>query len=771
MDTLIGTRLGGYTLMRVLGSGGMGTVYLAEDTAIGQQVAIKVVRTDDADYPDATTVMRATERFRQEARAVASLDHLHILPLYRYDEEETTSGTRAYIIMQYRPEGSLWDWLRRRAGLSSNESLVAAPRLPLHVPASWPMSVDEAGEYLRQAASALQYAHDHRVVHRDVKPANFLLRFDSNSLDTGETKVSLLLSDFGLAKFFSSSSATSHIFGTPTYMAPEQFDGAALPESDQYALAVMIYYFLAGRPPFEGDPMQLMHRHLNVAPPPIRTFAPTLSAGIESVLARALAKRPEERFPSIMALASAFTQQMREVSRPVSPSLLLPTRPAEAPQKLSDYMPSVKPIHPGEGNSTPGSGTLPASTSFTPYNAPTFQVAPPSQPASNFVPNPPPGFPPSVVQASNQATVYPMPLTATPSQDFSTAQSWSSAPLPAQPPFPSPQSPSAPIPSQVVQERVSRRSALGWLLGGAALAVVAAGAGVYFYIQHNGPTVKYILKGHSAEVTSVSWSPDGTRLASTSLDHTMRLWSVSNQREILATRYNASMQTVAWRPDGSLLASGGADKIVQVWTPTGIRHDTFAIGASVSSVVWEKRGERLFVGTSGGGIHVLTLANHANAVLLPKTSTHTLALSPDGLTLAVGNTNGTITLLSLVKLSNSQVVNTSFGVILSLAWSADGAMLAVGSSDKQAHIVNVKPKTVISMAHAAVVNGVAWEATSNGNPRLATVASDGIVRVWSTDGSLVSSFQAQAGGLTSVSWSVSGLAVGAANATILVLDA
>src|SRR5258708_25346414 len=122
---------------------------------------------------------------------------------------------------------------------------------PATLNGSWPLSLEETGEYLQQAASALQYAHERGIIHRDVKPANFLLR-----IDNGNT-VHLLLSDFGLAKLFSSGSATSHVLGTPTYMAPEQFEGMAGPESDHYALALMIYYLLPGHPPFHGRPVSL----------------------------------------------------------------------------------------------------------------------------------------------------------------------------------------------------------------------------------------------------------------------------------------------------------------------------------------------------------------------------------------------------------------------------------------------------------------------------------------------------------------------------------
>ncbi|HMH10888.1 MAG TPA: protein kinase [Candidatus Nitrosopolaris rasttigaisensis] len=159
METLVGMTMGGYTLTRILGSGGMGTVYLAEDKAIGQQVAIKVIRTGGDDtYTEMITKEQAAERFRQEARAVASLDHLHILPLYRYGEEETAYGTQAYMVMQYRPEGSLLDWQKKRArNVLAEASLPLPPQaptqLPPGLPTDWPLGIEEAAEYLMQAAS------------------------------------------------------------------------------------------------------------------------------------------------------------------------------------------------------------------------------------------------------------------------------------------------------------------------------------------------------------------------------------------------------------------------------------------------------------------------------------------------------------------------------------------------------------------------------------------------------------------------------------------
>ncbi|HEV2661671.1 MAG TPA: protein kinase, partial [Ktedonobacteraceae bacterium] len=505
-----------------LGSGGMGSVYLAEDRTIGQQVAIKVIRNDEEDFSDSASAGRAEERFKQEARAVASLDHLHILPLYRYGEEETASGTRAYMVMQYRPEGSLGDWLRRRAGTISSTSLSIAPKLPPDLPNTWPLSVEEAGDYLLQAASALQYAHEQGIIHRDVKPANFLLRYDTR-VASGTGKIFLLLSDFGLARFFSAVSGTSHVLGTPTYMAPEQFDGIAGPESDQYALAIMLYYLLAGRPPFQGDPLHLMHQHLSAPPPPIRAANPAIASGVEHVLARALAKQPAQRYPSIAAFAEDFSQRMYEGAAPRR--LTLPAAPTNSgpafPATIAPLMSGVP--------------TASAATGGITHNTPAQAIAPTVN-----------------AQADAQSLHTQRPISLL-------------QPLQAATP------PIEPQDSQDVphKQRVSRRGALAWILGGTAVATLGIGSGIYFYINQQPSQVKSVLSGHSDEITALSWSPSGAQLASSSRDSTVRLWNANNQNTFVYKGHAAAVQAVAWNAQGTLLASGGRDNLALIWNPAG----------------------------------------------------------------------------------------------------------------------------------------------------------------------------------------------------------
>ena len=829
MDTLIGTSIGGYRLIQSIGSGGMGTVYLAEDVTIGQQVAIKIIRTDSADIPDASAAARALERFKQEARAVASLDHLHILPLYRYGEEQTNNGQRAYMVMQYRPEGSLWDWLRHRAGFSSGQTQTRpGVRLLPPTPANaWPLSLTEAGEYLQQAASALQYAHERGIIHRDIKPANFLLR-----VDDGRT-IHLLLSDFGLAKFFAASSATSSILGTPTYMAPEQFEGIAGPATDQYALAIMIYLFLAGHPPFEGEPLRLMHQHLMQEPPPIRVFVPTLPQGIEPVLAKALAKKPADRYPSIAEFAHAFQLAKSQQSRTYIPPFAVPTA-----QQTPDNAPTVAQPQPSWTYAQ-----APAPTS-TPDNAPTvaqpsLTYSPPSPFAQtttpdnaptvaqlSFTPNRAAGIPPAFVSDDNAPTVAqpPLPTNVAPDNAPTVAQPFvsplqpnaafasmapsTSSPAPAsirpsantQTPSspsvfaarqrPSVQPPSPPVPPARSKatapagsqpQKVSRRGALGLLIGGVAI-VVVGGVGAFLYLDKPKSTTTttttttgthttsatakpIVLQGHTDTVTSVHWSPDGTQLVSSARDNTVRIWSIANQQTIATyTEHQAPVLIATWSSDGTLLASGGADQTVRVWTPAGTTQRTFfGLGADVSSVVWES-GTALLAGTLGLGDYILSLNNKHirkgsfNAII------HALALSPDGQFLAIAFGDGEIGIINLRKQDQRIILHKHNGAALSVAWSSDGTLLATGGEDHKAFVLDATTgNTLHVITDHGLVNGVAWDPTGNG--RFATACSEGHVRVWNLNANTHSLYNA-GGAATSVSWSASGLAAGSQNHNI-----
>ncbi len=309
--SLEGQQLGRYRLIQLIGSGGMGEVYLAQDPGINRQVAIKVVRVEPGAYARTNTGtmpgMRsvtgvgmlgsqdAARLFQREAKAIAMLDHPDILPLYDYGEQNVNGVMLTYLVMPYREEGSLANWLQK-GGFKL-------------------LSVEGVEQMLQQAAAALQYAHDHQVVHQDVKPSNFLIRLSREH----PKRPDLLLTDFGIAKLsMLTTRASQSIRGTPTYMAPEQWEGHPVPATDQYALAVMLYELLTGRPPFRGTPMQMMYAHVNTQPKAPGTLNPRLSSAIDTVVLRGLAKRPEERFPSIIAFAFAFRQALRSIDSSIA---------------------------------------------------------------------------------------------------------------------------------------------------------------------------------------------------------------------------------------------------------------------------------------------------------------------------------------------------------------------------------------------------------------------------------------------------------------------
>jgi len=349
---LEGMQLGRYRLRQLIGRGGMGEVYLADDTHMPRQVAVKIVQSESVGYPDKKATEEATRLFQREMKVIITLDHPYILQLFDYGEAIIHNTTLTYMVMPLLKEGSLNDWLQRRG---TSELL----------------SVQDVAHIVQQAAEALQHAHDQYIVHQDIKPSNFLIRTRKDRPQSPD----LLLTDFGIAKFTSATATASQtVRGTPAYMAPEQWEGRPVAATDQYALAVMAYLLLTGQAPFQGGQGQVMRQHFTVTPQPPSMLNFQLPPAVDAVLLRALAKRPEDRFPSISAFAQAFQQAAQQSREPLPPPPP-PLPPNYDPISFNntDYGPSGSGISYGSG----ASGTVPAAPyGFPPPPAPPPPVAP-----------------------------------------------------------------------------------------------------------------------------------------------------------------------------------------------------------------------------------------------------------------------------------------------------------------------------------------------------------------------------------------------------------
>jgi serine/threonine protein kinase len=273
MANLAGQQLGNYRLIRLLGKGGFGEVYLAEHLLLERQQAIKVLL--DQHFEDA----RFKERFLREARTLAKLDHPNIVHV----DELGVQGNVIYLVMPYISRGTLQQVLRRQAG---------------------PLTLTRVEDYLEQICAALDFAHARGVVHLDLKPLNLLLHADGR----------LLLSDFGLAHLMKEGAVqggTSLSFGTPLYMAPEHLRGRPDHRSDLYALGVMLFQMLTGYPPFDGPtPEAIIVGHLTEPPPSLRSVNPSLPPALDLVLSKALAKRPGERYQTASELLADFKRAL-----------------------------------------------------------------------------------------------------------------------------------------------------------------------------------------------------------------------------------------------------------------------------------------------------------------------------------------------------------------------------------------------------------------------------------------------------------------------------
>lgn len=293
-EDLVGQTLGHYKLKRQIGIGGMATVFLAEDVHLGREVALKIF------WPRPGETQDFLRRFTREARVLAQLDHPNILPVYDYGEQ----GEIAFLVVPYMAGGTLREMLQKRKALPPSEAI----------------------QLISQVLSALQYAHDRNLIHRDIKPGNLLFKADG----------SLMVADFGLVKVLEGDeregiplqtiSESGHaIAGTPEYMSPEQINGRAVPASDIYSVGIVLYEMLAGSRPFQGTGLlSVLMKHINEAARPPRELNPYISPQLEAAILKALEKDLNKRF----ARPLDFLQALQQVGNPGSVNFSVPANVA-----------------------------------------------------------------------------------------------------------------------------------------------------------------------------------------------------------------------------------------------------------------------------------------------------------------------------------------------------------------------------------------------------------------------------------------------------------
>jgi outer membrane protein assembly factor BamB len=327
MKSFVGEQFGNFMLLSAIGSGGFADIYLGEHIHLGSHAAIKVLTTSLTDQD--------RKIFLDEARFLARLSHQNIVRVFDYGIH-TNSGM-PYLVMDYAPNGSL-----RKCH-----------------PAGSIVPLANVVTYVRQIANALQYAHDQKLIHRDVKPENMLIG----------THNEILLSDFGIALQSTSTKSQSmqEVAGTASYMAPEQFNGHARAASDQYALGIVVYEWLCGFRPYTGSFFEVASQHMFAEPPPMRKNNSQIPPEVELVVKIALTKDPKLRFASVHSFANALQQAAFPTQRPSAPSWsgipdqsthvsVSPSQPSIqgtstpvlTPQMQHTVPPGITPIPPGE---------------------------------------------------------------------------------------------------------------------------------------------------------------------------------------------------------------------------------------------------------------------------------------------------------------------------------------------------------------------------------------------------------------------------------------
>lgn len=587
--------------------------------------------------------------FLRQARAVGELLHPNILPV----RDANVDDLVPFVVMEYVPHVTL----QQRDTRGTPQPL--ANFLPS----------------LKPIAEALQYAHNKGILHKHVQPANILL----------DNQQRVLLSNFGidavdqnkLQPLVLTKEAVLESLG---YIAPEQIEGKAVPASDQYGLAVVIYEWLCGKLPFGGSYAEIARQHRSARPPSLYPGIPGISLAVEETIFIALAKDPARRFPSVAHFIKALqeAQRMSEASAfPVARSLPPAPLPMAAPLPVMQ-VPSPAPLPPAQRQSVAATQSV-AST----YRR--RQQQKPGMTRRAFVVG---LLGTAVVGGAAAWLTFGSKMTQQPSP----------GPTPSGKPGPT----STPIPGNI-----------------------------------------FTYNGHSARVSAVAWSPDGKRIASASDDHLVLICDSQHGKTLLTySGHSAAVYALAWSPDGRYIASAGADSIVRVWDAASGKTITIYTGHadSVNAVSWSHQGDMV---ASGSQDHTVQVWNALTGSMAMMYTGHTagvltVAWSPNDTAIATGSWDNTVQAFSTIATQSFKVGGAIFNYgghsaeVYAVAWSPDGKRLASASGDKLVYVQNgTNGKTISQFAgHSDIVFAVAW--SPNGK-YLASASEDNTAQVWSAD--------------------------------------
>ncbi|WP_158710335.1 WD40 repeat domain-containing serine/threonine protein kinase [Streptomyces sp. NRRL F-5126] len=703
-----GERVGGrYRLVEVIGQGGMGRVWRAEDEVLGRRVAVKqVLLAPDLPAEDRARLIR---RNRTEAEAAARLHHPGIVTVHDVIDHAGTP----WIVMEHLSGPSLATLIARRGRLQ------------------WP----RAAALGAQVAEALAHAHARGVVHRDLKPDNILMEGDR-----------AVLTDFGIARILDSDSTLTSpgtVLGTPQYMPPEQLNGQKVAASgDLWALGATLYAAVEGRPPYTGDGLRALITAILTRPLPAPAHAGPLAGLLAELLTRDAGQRPtaETTARRLHALGPA----PQPVPAPHTPTV--PDRPGtpappegEPTRTAGDRMTIAKPPPTQSRTGTPSSGRRQDSRHPTPGPGGSAQQ------------------PPGRRLVTRRTVLRRVFITAA-------ALAGGLAALmahPGSPPSPgppsssgspaSPGSPSSPVvlTAPLTGPGAGSVGSVAFSPNGNTLAASHGLGGVQLWNVATGKTTHTLTAPDDFIVKSVAFSPDGRTLAAGTQSFAAQLWNLATGRSthtLTAPDSTVTVGSVAFSPNGKTLATGNVGT-VQLWnlatgktthTLTGPGPDNCGV---VGSVAFSPNGKTLAADDGDGTVKLWNLTTSKTHTFIGPGPDRcgvsgSVAFSPDGKTLAATNYNGTVKLWNLSTgktthtLTAHPVDTVNPFTVLSVAFSADGKTLAAGYDDGTVKLWNLttgKTTATLTAPDDFIVKSVA---VSPDGKTLAAGYDDGTVKLW-----------------------------------------